>query len=700
MSFYGNIINTPTSFQKVGVGENTYVSAQYLGSAINFIGDNLHIETAITNDNIVISHIPSSENITHETQVNPVSTVTGASSAPIVFTHITGLNIDEVGHINLLQMKNYNLELVGKKYRDDDNVLRGEIFNDYNDNVASGAYSHAEGLDTEASGYVAHSEGWKTKASGGQGHAEGRSTQALSNTDHAEGFETIAHGAYRVTTGEGYGAHAEGRSTQALGQSSHAEGYSSIADGTAAHAEGKSTTAEGEAAHAEGEGTHAKSYAHAGGYGSKAYANYSFVHGLGLISPNLGSSVVFGQYNDNSENDNIFSIGYGASNDNRKNIFNIKTNGNINTNGIIDAKDVISNNGNNLSLMNIQVEDAIDKAEFTIKQGNQIWSIKKPLNAMVNRAERVDIPDKGVCIRLYVNTSDPKAEDYVDIPMADVLLSAQVGNTTTISLTVPDTGKNKGNIIGYINDKSITEGLIADKAVTNDKLSGGITNDKLSGGITADKINSVYSSCIEGTINTSNLEGLINNDQLGENIDGKKIVNLPTENLTGLITSEQLENKYLLELNPQGTGSLSLNRKTETKIGINSIALGTNIEAQGNYSYAEGYNTKAIGKYTHAEGFYTNAYSEYQHVQGKANLIDSQNKYAHIVGNGDVNHRSNAYTLDWEGNGWFSGEVAAQGIEVDYIILKSSSENTKKKFKLTINDEAIISLDEIEEETE
>lgn len=695
MSFYGNIINTPSAFQSIGVGTNSYISAPYLGSAINFLGDNIHIRTLIDNkenigDYIKLQHIKSPHNDTNNYDTSPrATTITGASN-PITLTHITSLNIDEVGHTNLLTMQNYNLELVGKKYRDAGNVLRGEIFNDYNDNVASGAYSHAEGLDTEATGYVAHSEGWKTKASGGQGHAEGRSTQALSNTDHAEGFETIAHGAYRTTDKEGYGAHAEGRNTQAIGQSSHAEGHSSIADGTAAHAEGKSTTAEGEAAHAEGEGTHAKSFAHAGGYGSKAYANYSFVHGLGLISPNLGASVVLGQYNDNSENDNIFSIGYGANNDNRRNIFNIKTSGNVNASGIINVKDVISNNGNNLSLMNIQVEDAVDKAEFTIKQGNQIWTIKKPLNAMVNRAEKIEIPDKGICIRLYVNTSDPNAEDYVDIPMSDVLLSAQVGNTPTISLTVPDKGENEGNIIGHINDKSIIEGLIADKAVTNDKLSGGITADKLSGGITADKINSVYSSCIEGTINTSNLEGLINNNQLGENIDGKKIVNLPTENLIGLITSEQLENKYLLESNPQGAGSLSLNRKAGTKIGINSIALGTNIEAQGNHSYAEGYNTRAIGEYTHAEGFYTDAYGKYQHVQGKANLIDSQGKYAHIVGNGTTNNRSNAHTLDWEGNAWFAGSMSAQGAEVDYIILRSPN----KKFKLTISDDAILNLEE------
>ena len=49
-------------------------------------------------------------------------------------------------------------------------------------------------------------------------------------------------------------------------------------------------------------------------------------------------------------------------------------------------------------------------------------------------------------------------------------------------------------------------------------------------------------------------------------------------------------------------------------------------------------------------------------MQGRYNIEDTKNKYAHIVGNGnsyDNNSviRSNAHTLDWDGNAWFSGNV-------------------------------------------
>ena len=151
--------------------------------------------------------------------------------------------------------------------------------------------------------------------------------------------------------------------------------------------------------------------------------------------------------------------------------------------------------------------------------------------------------------------------------------------------------------------------------------------------------------------------------------------------------------------NPVGTGSFSMGRKPNTVIGINSHAEGYDTTASGNYSHAEGSRTTASGSDSHAEGFKTiassayshaegsgttassdcshaegsgttasgsdshaegirtTASSDYQHVQGKYNVEDSQGKYAHIVGNGTGSARSNAHTLDWNGNVWYAGDV-------------------------------------------
>ena len=76
----------------------------------------------------------------------------------------------------------------------------GEIFNTYEDdedngilkNIASGAYSHAEGISTTASGMASHSENYQTTASGYMSHAEGQTTTASGMCSHAEGISTTA----------------------------------------------------------------------------------------------------------------------------------------------------------------------------------------------------------------------------------------------------------------------------------------------------------------------------------------------------------------------------------------------------------------------------------------------------------------------------------------------------------------------------
>lgn len=182
------------------------------------------------------------------------------------------------------------------------------------------------------------------------------------------------------------------------------------------------------------------------------------------------------------------------------------------------------------------------------------------------------------------------------------------------------------------------------------------------------------------------------------------------------VTSETVSNwGFVKNNNPSFTGNFSMNRKSGTTVGINSVAEGTNCEASGDYSHADGYYTKSTGAYSksegnyteatgssshsegqgskakgtsshaegnyteasgfathaegnhtiasagysHAEGYYTTATGQYQHVQGKYNVEDTENKYAHIVGGGEYRNPKNINTLDWEGNSEFAGDVKA-----------------------------------------
>ena len=66
----------------------------------------------------------------------------------------------------------------------------------------------------------------------------------------------------------------------------------------------------------------------------------------------------------------------------------------------------------------------------------------------------------------------------------------------------------------------------------------------------------------------------------------------------------------------------------------------------------------AGGDYSHVEGLCNKSFTEAQHVQGRYNEIDSENKYAHIIGGGTSNSdRKNIHTVDWDGNANYDGNV-------------------------------------------
>ena len=112
--------------------------------------------------------------------------------------------------------------------------------------------------------------------------------------------------------------------------------------------------------------------------------------------------------------------------------------------------------------------------------------------------------------------------------------------------------------------------------------------------------------------------------------------------------------------------------------------------ASGVAAHSEGIATDAAGRCAHSEGIYTIAAGQAQHVEGIANIEDANNQYIHIAGNGtSPTDRSNAYTLDWNGNGWFAGNV-----EVNAIILRSSTEGSTKTFKLTVDDSGVLNISE------
>lgn len=137
---------------------------------------------------------------------------------------------------------------------------------------------------------------------------------------------------------------------------------------------------------------------------------------------------------------------------------------------------------------------------------------------------------------------------------------------------------------------------------------------------------------------------------------------------------------------PDGTTRYS------TASGYASHTEGGGCHTTGTAAHAEGIGTTANGRCSHVEGTYTIASGKAQHVEGIANIEDTEDKYIHIAGNGvDPTNRSNAHTLDWEGNAWYAGSVEATS-----IIMKSSTPGSTKRFRITIDDEGVLTATELE----
>ena len=136
-----------------------------------------------------------------------------------------------------------------------------------------------------------------------------------------------------------------------------------------------------------------------------------------------------------------------------------------------------------------------------------------------------------------------------------------------------------------------------------------------------------------------------------------------------------------------GTKALSSNSHAEGYMTVAGVKYNEN--TGGQRAHAEGYQTKALGANSHSQGRGTIASSSDQHAQGRYNIEDTTGTYAFILGNGTSTNRSNAMTVDWDGNLSMSGSVTSTkfigeigtsasttvmgGVKVDGTTIKISS---------------------------
>lgn len=591
---------------------------------------------------------------------------------------LTEHNESYVEYLESQFAKKPGLRVEGYAYTHDNKIYNAkegaEAFNDPENNSAAGAFSHAEGYNTKALGDYSHAEGKDTVALGNYSHAEGfnnstngegssigglnnnasgtgthvtgANNRVTGNYAHGEGFGVQVIGAYSHAEGQetlitGDAAHAEGSKTHSLANYAHSEGHGSKAVGEASHAEGWYTEANNVHAHAEGYYTKAEGIAsHAEGYQTHAKNNYSHTEGLGTIAASDAQHVE-GQYNiEDSENKYLHIIGNGVDENSRSNAHTIDKEGNAWFAGKIIANEIEINN------QELPTQEAVDKKPGRIVAGEEFQIDLKLEPVTYNSKEEFDAAGD---IDIYVQDASGNTVligEYQSgittyfINKADKIIASN-GAEIFNDLRIRTYNTNPGSVYSKYNIPYVPSGNAATGEYAHAEGMG----------VTA----SGEGSHAEGQFTKSNAkashtEGIATyaHGSIGAHAEGVGTYAGCIDGLEGGFTDA--EDTF----GPHAEGY-----RTQAK-GEGAHAEGVRTEAY-RQAHAEGVNSKATEIASHAEGSNTIAASRYQHVQGKYNIEDAAGTYAHIVGNGTDLTRSNAHTLDWDGNAYYAGNMKFDG---------------------------------------
>ena len=546
---------------------------------------------------------------------------------------------------------------------------RGDIASKMYNNVlytvgATGARSHAEGNGAIAAGAQAHAEGNGVFAIGENSHAEGVDTKAVGNNSHAEGNNSIASGA---------NSHAEGRMNTASGNSSHAEGQQTIASGTSSHAEGSRGNAQTRTIDGTSYTVGASNDAtHAEGFGSLAAGVYSHAEGsetnaIGVASHSEGSMTT--SAGDYSHTEGIASRASGQAS---------------HAEGIggyysVDGVTILSQAGGETD----HIEGYMCETE-TPSSGNEVRG---------NHAEGYQTRAIGGAAhseghKTVASGWYSHAEGYDGV--ASGSQSHAEGYMTTAS------GPN-----------SHSEGASTTASGTNSHAEGAGSSATEAGAHAegAGTIASGYNSHAEGC--SSKATGAYSH---AEGYGGTYTLNGKSYTSEARGTSDHVEG-YQCETDQRQPGNHAEGYQTHAMGGA-AHSEGSGTIASGANSHAEGVGAESAGYTSHAEGQYTKATGAASHVSGRYNVeddysnweewvadkqyhvgdkvkvtstsdnstyvtgyicntdnsdstfnnnhwtYDTYRDYAEIIGNGiDDSNRSNARTLDWEGNEELAGDL-------------------------------------------
>ena len=507
----------------------------------------------------------------------------------------------------------------------------GEIFNDLQNNVAFGAYSHAEGYSSYASGNHSHAEGFKTYVDGVNGHVEGNSSYSLGENSHAEGSFSYSRG---------INSHAEGNKSEAQGRNAHTEGFLTYAMGEDSHSEGNNTYARANYSHSEGNITKIEVDAensHVEGYNTLIKAKNSHAEGNTTLIENTGENSHAEGYkttirakNSHAEGNNTLTAGENSHAEGYK---SQATSTNTHAEGNITKA---SGENSHSEGYNTEARSKNSHAEGT-------YTIANGENSHV----------EGIDTKVYSNNTHAEGNANTINTLSDSSHVEGSNNTISFSQSSHVEGDNNTN-----NDSNYShvEGLNNKNYAINSHVEG------------KESFNYGKESHVEGTSNinyayTSHIEGYAN--KIGKTIGDTKYIHTGGNNnivcpnsendviyghsnkVKGIysdINGESI-NSYANYSTLRGSSlEINSNNIEDNQKGVNFVNVsGDHITVGENatYGFAHGSNITLQSPYEIGFGRYTHSYLDNQ-KQDKQNTI-------FIIGNGDSNGESNA--LDVRENG-------------------------------------------------
>lgn len=563
--------------------------------------------------------------------------------------------------------------------------------------MATNSYAHAEGNETLASGADSHAEGYQSEATGTTSHAEGNATQAIGISSHSEGSGTKA---------SGDNSHSEGINTQALGESSHTEGNSNVAEGKNSHAEGYNNSTLGESSHIEGIGNANEAEgAHIEGWQNNATedAKYSHINGVGLTA-NTYAQTVIGRWNDSSippGDPHILVVGGGTNENNRKNIMTLTSSGDLycasnirvgeNREELATVNQLIGKSGSGLNseIFNNYNYNIASGAHSHAEGCGKVENLNSHRGFLVidrdyssktltlNTTEGLEIGDNigiGYFDPTGTRISSPSNLKIIDINNNTITISSTIATLYQLPLPLififavdKDVGSNiSGGYSAHAENYGTAKGEFSHAEGFQTSAEGwsshteGQNSTALGVGAHSEGYytyaNTKFSHT-EGHGAKTGIQGysVISYDSTNNSFVLNTTAALKIGDIVSASDGKAIDYQYAT------ITAIDKDNKTITVSNASKLTKITTIIGSGTRG-----DTFIFGQGAHAEGYYTNATSNYSHVQGQYNLNDLECKYAHIVGNGTgISARSNAHTLDWQGNAWFAGDIKVGGTGYD-----------------------------------